>query len=280
MKNNKFPKIGLALGGGGFRGVPGHIGAIKELEKNKIPTDFIAGSSAGAVVGGIYATTKNIESLEKKYLEMKTKDYLFWFSDVTLNSGLVKGEKALEFLEGIVGQNKISKCKIPFSAVTTNIDTGRPVIIDHGKVSEAIMASSSIPLFLPPRKYGRRWLIDGAASQPVPVETVKKMGADIVVAINVFSKVNKMSRKKTDKGITFPKFHMVDHSISIFLYNLAKYNCKSADIVISPDLYEYGWLNMNEYLGKEDPIVAGKQAAKKAIPHIKEKIEKWMKSRE
>lgn len=279
MKTSKNLKIGLALGSGGFKGVAGHIGVLKELIKAKIPIDYIAGSSAGSLVGGIYASTKDIEKLEKTFLELKPKDYIPWFSDVTLTSGLIKGEKAIDFIKSMAGTVKIENCKIPFAAVTTNVDTGRTVVYQKGPLSEAIRASSSIPLLLQPVKIRKRWLIDGGNSAPVPVDIVRKMGADIVIAVNMNGQISKMPRKKTENGISFPKIQMISQGVSILLYNLAKENCKHADIVIVPNVLEFGWLNLGEYLGTEKPIKAGEDAAKKAIPHIKEKIEKWRSQR-
>ncbi len=280
MAKQKKPKIGLALGSGGFKGTAAHIGIIKELIKAKIPIDYIAGSSSGSVVGGIYAATKDLKKLEKKFLEMKPKDYLYWFSDITLTSGLVKGDKATEFLKQFIGTKNIRDCKIEFRPVCTNLETGRTVTIEKGKLAEGIRASCAVPLILRPIKYGKRWLVDGGTSMPVPVQVVKDMGANIVIAVNMNAKLGKIKKLKAEKEVKFSKLSIIDHSISILLHHLAKINIKYADIVISPDISEYGNLNMGEYLGTSRPIKAGQKATKKAIPHIKEKIEKWTKSKE
>jgi NTE family protein len=265
----------LALGSGGFRGIAAHTGVLKVLIKNKIPIDYIAGSSAGSLVGGVYAATKDIEQLEKKFLELKPMNYLFWFSDLTLTSGFIKGERAIEFIKGLVGDRDISATKIPYSAVTTNLDTGRTVALKKGNLAEAIRASSAIPLILQPRKFGRRWLVDGGASSPVPVEIVKEMGADFVIAVNMNTKVKNIKKERTDNGTKIPKTLLTSQSISILLYNLAKQECQEANITIAPDVAEYNYFNMKEYLGTDKPIKAGEIAAQKAIKHIKDRIKNW-----
>ncbi|MFH1547069.1 MAG: patatin-like phospholipase family protein [bacterium] len=279
MKKTKTPKIGLALGSGGFRGAC-HIGVIKELLKAKIPIDYIAGSSAGALFGGIYAATKDIKTLEEKFLKMKPKEYLYWFSDITLLSGLVEGNKIVEFLRQFVGTKDIQDCKIPFRPVCTNLETGRTVILNKGDLATTIRASGAVPLILTPVKIGKRWLIDGGASQTVPTKTVRDMGADIVIGVNVNSKIENIKKTQKDDRTIFPKISMVNQFIDIMLHHLAKENCSHADIVISPKVSEMTNLKMNEYLGTDKPIKAGQAATKKAIPHIMEKIEKWMKSQE
>lgn len=270
---SKKPKIGLALGSGGFRGIAAHIGVIKSLEENNIPIDYIAGSSAGSMIGGIYAATKDLKSLEERFLELKPRDYLFWFSDLTLTSGFIKGEKAIDFLREFVGKTKIEDTKIPYIPVTTNLDTGRTVALKKGDLAKSIRASCAIPLVFTPRKVGGRWLVDGGASSPVPVRIVKKMGADIVIAVNMNSKIPEMKKEKTDIGIKIPKLGITDQSLIILLYNLAKRECEEASVTISPPVENFGHFNMGEYLGSEKPIKAGETAAKKAIPHIKEIID-------
>ncbi|PIU29168.1 MAG: hypothetical protein COT09_02270, partial [Candidatus Hydromicrobium americanum] len=175
------PKIGLALGSGGPKGLS-HIGIIKVLEENNITIDFIAGASIGSVIGGFYASTKNIKKIEKIALSNNWRQTLPLFFDPSLRQGFVSGRKIKIFIENIIGKIHFKDLKIPFSVVATDIKTGETVIINEGEVALAIRASSSIPLIFKPLKLDSMLLVDGGLSLPVPVGVVRRMGADLVIA--------------------------------------------------------------------------------------------------
>jgi len=144
MKRKNTLKIGLALGSGGPRGLA-HIGVIKTLVENNIPIDFIAGASAGALVGGAYAATKNIKTIEKIALQVNRRQILSLI-DPTWKHGLIKGIKIERFIENYIGKISFKDLKIPFSAIATDIRTGEMVLMNQGRVASAIRASISIPL--------------------------------------------------------------------------------------------------------------------------------------
>ena len=148
MAKSKRPKIGLALGSGGSRGLA-HIGVIKALEENNIPIDFIAGSSIGAMAGGFYAAGLSIKKMEEISLETNWRR-MFSLVDPHLKQGLISGEKVKTFIEGYVDGKKIEDCKIPFVAVATDLKTGEIVILNKGEMAQAIRASISIPLVFKP----------------------------------------------------------------------------------------------------------------------------------
>jgi len=184
MTELKRPKIGLALGSGGSRGLA-HIGVIKALEENNIPIDFVAGSSIGTMVGGFYAAGLSIKEIEKIALSTTWRRVFSVLFDPHLKQGLIGGEKLKTFIEDYINGKKFEDCKIPFVAVATDLKTGEVVVLNKGEMAQAIRASVSIPLVFKPVKINGRILADGGLSAPVPVEIARNMGADIVIAVNL-----------------------------------------------------------------------------------------------
>ena len=254
------PKIGLALGSGGPKGLS-HIGIIKVLEENSIPIDFIAGSSIGSVIGGFYATTKDIKKIEEIALSNNWRQTLSLFFDPSLRQGFVSGMKIKNFIENIIGKIHFKNLKIPFSVVATDIKTGEAVVIDKGEVALAIRASGSIPLIFKPVKLGSRLLVDGGLSLPVPVSVVKKMGADLVVAVNLDADY---FANNEDRSFGFYK--VANSSIKLLRYHLASLNIKDADIVINPKIGTVGW---NKFINSKNVILMGEKAMQLSIFKLK-----------
>lgn len=261
------PKIGLALGSGGAKGLS-HIGIIKVLEENNIPIDFIAGSSIGSVIGGFYAATKDIQKIEGIALSNNWRRTLLLFFDPSLHQGFVSGRKIRNFIENIIGKIHFQDLKIPFSAVATDIKTGEAVAIDKGEVAPAIRASVSIPIIFKPVKLNNRLLFDGGLSLPVPVSVVKKMGADLVVAVNLsgsyFSDYNSNHNNES-----YGFYKVASTSIKLLQYQLAYLNAREADIVVSLKIGEVGW---NKFANGKDVILAGEEAMRQSISQLKELI--------
>lgn len=257
-------KIGLALGGGGARGIA-HIGVIKVLEKYKIPIDYIAGTSAGALIGGMYAANKDIKKIEKLAREASYKDFIRAFSDPSLTSGLVKGNKFIEFIENKIGKIKIEETKIPFHAVAADIINGQPVIISKGSLAESIRASSSVPGIFQPFKKGKRFLVDGGLVHPVPVQIARKMGASKIIAVNLnWKHFPPKDKNKDDDKI--PITSILYSAFDVMSYYLAKYNIKKADIIIEPKVPD---IPMFKLFGEKQLIKIGEKAALEVIDDIK-----------
>jgi NTE family protein len=181
-------KFGLALGSGSARGMS-HIGVIQVLEAYHIPIDMIAGTSIGAVVGSVYATGASVEQIKEAALAMKQRKS-FSFLDPTIpRSGLISGNRTEEILEKIALKDKtFDDLKIPFAAVATDIKTGAKVILNQGSVIKAVRASISIPGIFTPAKYQDYFLVDGGVVDPVPVDVVQMMGANIIIAVSLTQK--------------------------------------------------------------------------------------------
>jgi len=182
MVISKRPKIGLALGSGGARGLT-QIGILKVLNENNIPIDFIAGSSAGSVIGAYYALYENVAGFEKAIRKLSKKDILKLAYANTTRKGIT-GEKAMEFLMKIIGNKDFSDTKIPLKIIATDMESGKEIWFDKGKLSEAIRASISLPGIFFPAKINGKFYLDGGVVNPTPVDVVKSMGADIVIAVD------------------------------------------------------------------------------------------------
>ena len=178
-------KFGLALGGGSARGLA-HVGVILALEAYNIPIDIIAGTSIGSVVGSLYAAGASIDQLEEAAFSMKKSTTLFLI-DLTLpHSGLISGKRIEEMLNDLALEDKtFDELKIPFAAVATDVESGAKVILNQGKVIDAVRASIAIPGIFTPVKYQNYYLVDGGVVDPVPVDVVQKMGADIIIAVSL-----------------------------------------------------------------------------------------------
>jgi len=262
------PKIGLALGGGGPKGLA-HIGIIKVLEENNIPIDYIAGTSIGAMVGGFYAAKKNIYEIEKLALTTNWPKFISIFFDPSIRQGLIKGEKLKKFIEDYLGEINFKDLKIPFKAVATDLHTGEKFVIGKDKVSTAIKASTAIPLMFTPVKIDNRTLIDGGVSYPVPVDVVRQMGADFVIAVNLTG--NDQFDDK-EKKLTYSS--IASNSLNILRYNLALENIKTAEFVIAPKVGDIGWKHFFTYKGTEKSIKLGVDALEPRINELKEIINK------
>ncbi|MGW8185564.1 MAG: patatin-like phospholipase family protein [Candidatus Moraniibacteriota bacterium] len=266
MINLKRPKIGLALGSGGPRGLA-HIGVIKVLEENNIPIDFIAGSSIGAMVGGFYVATKDIKQVENIALGTNWKMILA-LMDPSFRQGLFGGKKVNNFIEDNIDKMDFKDLRIPLSVVATNFKNGDAVIINKGDVASAIRASISLPLVFKPVECDGKLLADGGLSLPVPVEVVRKMGADLVIAVNLDADYFGNGNNEKDK-LGFYK--MAENSINILRHHLAHWNVKNADVVINPRVGNAHW---GKFLDGKDIISAGEKATKTKLSQLKELIHK------
>ena len=258
-------KIGLALGGGGAKGLA-HIGVIKVLEEANIPIDFIAGTSMGALVGGWYAATKSIKFLENIFLKIGNED-LFSMAEAKerKDGNLFKSKKYDRLLEGLLDNKRFEQCVIPFRAVATNLENGQEVIIGEGSVVEGIKASIALPIIFQPVKFNGQLLIDGGFSNPVPADVVREMGADFVIAVDVSSRwINITDDLITPKNMEV----LVHHVFAAIEYQLARKVLKLADIVLKPAVLTYDLL---EFFRAKEIIEAGRKESQYNLGEIRAK---------
>ena len=179
------PLVGLALGGGAARGWA-HIGVMRELDAQGMRPDIIAGTSAGAVVGGCYAAGR-LDNLED-FTRSLTRSRVLGLMDMSFGGGgLLGGSRLKARLELVLGDTMIEDLPVKFTAVATEIGAGHEVWLTKGRLADAVRASYALPGIFEPVKFRGRWLFDGALVNPVPVSVCRAMGAKMVIAVNLSS---------------------------------------------------------------------------------------------
>ncbi len=276
MRSKKKLKIGLALGSGSAKGLA-HIGVIKALVENNIPIDFIAGSSIGALVGAYYAIYKDVDKMEKIALSTNWRTALSLF-DPSLSGGFVKGSKVENLIKNWFNGYNFDDLKIPLTTVATDLISGQEVDINNGDIIKAVRASISIPFVFKPIKYNGYLLADGGLSNPLPDNIVRKMGADIVISVNLDNKFfdNKLNKDNLSISKTGAR------ALNIIRYHFAQHSSKSGDIIIEPKVEEVGLVSWNKFFNNHESkeiIKMGEIAVREALPQIenliKEKNKKW-----
>ncbi|HEY4496523.1 MAG TPA: patatin-like phospholipase family protein [Candidatus Paceibacterota bacterium] len=255
-------KIGLALGGGGAKGLA-HIGIIKALKEANLPIDYIAGTSMGAVVGAWYASKLETEELEEISVNTKRRN-LFPIAEILSanKKSLFVGDAIEKLLKKYFDKDKIEDCKIPFAAVATNMKDGEPMPIKSGYLADAVRASSSIPVVFSPVHLEGDVLVDGGLSNPVPADIVKEMGADYVIAVDVSSKWPDHNHDLFEsRGF----YATMMESMAIIEYQLAKNILKEADLVIRPSVMRFNWPDFDN---AEEIISLGYREGRRFIKEI------------
>ena len=270
----KLPKVGLALGSGGAKGLA-HIGVLKSLEKHHIPIDYIAASSIGSIIGAHYATYKNTKKLEEVVFNFTRKKGMGLF-DFTIKGGIMKGKKTETFLSEMLGGARFHELQIPFAVIATDFNEASPVIFKSGNLIKAIRASIAVPAIYQPIFYLNKLLADGGLSNPVPVDVVSEMGADITIAVNL-DKVY-----VENPLIAIPPISQVPmHAVTILRHNLAIHSVKNADVIIAPQnklrIGLIGWYSFFDNEKAQEIINEGEAAADAMIPAIKKQIALYYK---
>ena len=263
MSEIKQKKIGLALGSGGVRGFA-HIGILKVLISEKVPIDYLAGSSAGAIVAAYVAVHGEIESLESLVIKMKKMGYASFIDLNSPKKALIKGRRIQGFLDKLFMYSDFSQAKTPLKIVATDLRKGREVILEKGNIAQAVLASGTVPGIFPPVRLGEKLLVDGGVVNSTPVDVVRKMGADIILGADLTMK-GKVSLN--DPNIV----EVIVRSYDILRTEAAKTTIGKFGnnlIVIKPaisgDLSLMDCFNQRRELIKE-----GERVAKEALPKIR-----------
>jgi NTE family protein len=255
-------KIGLALGGGAARGFA-HIGVIKALEAQGIYPDIVVGTSAGSVVGAMYAAGNTGFQLQKMALDMDEASISDWAVPLFGKStGVLKGEALQAYVNKSVHNQPMEKLKIPFGAVAADLKTGQPILFQRGNTGMAVRASSAVPGVFQPVTISGRSYVDGGLVAPVPVRFARDMGADFVIAVNIST--------QADVQATVSSLDVIMQTFSIMGQRINQYELKDADVVIAPSL---GKMAGNDFAGRNQAILAGEQAAAQVMSQIKQKLE-------
>ena len=251
-KNVGRKKIGLALGGGGAKGLA-HIGVIRQLEMWGVPIDYIAGTSMGALIGAWYALKQDTDLVATVFSQLKGRDVHPLKKIVGKKNGALFRDAAIEsLLEKGFADKTFANCTIPFAAIATDVADGSRVVLDKGVLADAVRASIALPLiFAPVSDKKGRLLMDGGFSDPVPADVVRAMGADVVIAVDVSSQWIDLSASNIDVR---DMYTIVSDAFSVVEYQIAKQVLQTADVVVRPPVAHYTWLSFDS---AQDIIDAG-----------------------
>lgn len=228
------PSIGLALGGGAVWGIC-HIGVLKALEDNHIPVHAISGTSIGAFIGGLYAAGVSVDKL----IELSTTTQWRDLSRLSLPPGGLLSNQPMEgFLNNLMGNIAFSELKLPFAAVATDLIHGEEIILNDGKVSTAIRASTAIPGIFHPVIVNNRTLVDGGVVNNIPVSTLKKMNTDKTIAVNLCPSLNHWKPKNS--------LEIILKSYLIMQNKVVQNETKDADVLINIDMNGFSPIDLSK----------------------------------
>jgi len=254
-------KIGLALGGGAARGFA-HIGVIKALEANGIVPDIVVGTSAGSVVGALYAAGNNAATLQRLAYDMDEAAISDWALPLFgTKSGVLKGEALQSYVNKAVKNRPIEKLKLPFGAVASDLKTGQPILFTRGNTGMAVRASSAVPGVFQPVTIGSHTYVDGGLVAPVPVRFAKEMGAEFIIAVNIST--------QTEAQAAVSSLEVIMQTFSIMGQRINQYELRDADIVIQPPL---GTMASNDFGGRARAMSAGEKSTLAVMAQIKQKL--------
>lgn len=251
------PKIALVLGGGAARGFA-HIGVIKTLEAQGIVPDIVVGTSAGSVVGALYAGGQNGFDLQKVALQMEEAQVGDWSLP---DRGVFKGEALQNFINKAVGGRPLEKLNRLFAVVATDLHSGEAVVFRTGNTGMAVRASSSVPGVFQPVTINGREYVDGGLVSPIPVRAARALGADLVVAVDISS--------RPQQGKTQSTLDVLLQTFSIMGQGLGRHELAEADVVIRPQL---AGVAATDFQGRHLAVLEGEKAAMAMLPEIRRRL--------
>lgn len=294
-KNRKKPngKIGLALGGGGARGLA-HVGVLKVLEREGIPVDVITGASFGSIIAAIYACNPSVDHLlseveraltSEKFHKAKVnfvrhefeeekraglitslKNFLkqqLFYSVAFRMRQLVSEEEFTGIIDDLVPPVRFEDTKIPFACVATDISHGVPLVLDEGPLRPAIYGSASIPGVFPPIAHHGRYLVDGGWSNRVPADAARDLGADTVIAIDISEDFTREPVEELKHGLD-----LLMRANNVMGKMLCDIQLQTADVIVRPKVGHLHWAAFDH---AEFCIRQGEVAMEDALPEVLEK---------
>lgn len=252
------PKVGLALGSGSARGYA-NIGVLKVLEEAGIKVDYLSGCSMGALIGAFYASGMKLNILERlvQYVERRN-----WVDLTFSRMGFISGNKIEAIIYMLTRRATFADLKIPLSVVAVDLIKGEKVIFNEGVVARAVRASISIPGYFVPVEMDGRLLVDGVVLDRVPVEAVKNMGADLIIAVDPnYYGGNESINSMLD---------VITCSFDIMVKELSRQHTQHADVFIAPDLSS---IAPSQFERGKEAVEIGERAAYEALPRIQALLE-------
>ena len=250
-------RIGIALGGGAAKGFA-HIGVIKMLEANGFAPAVVSGTSAGSVVGALYASGMSAFEMQEKAVALDEAK----IRDLQLSSGgLVLGQKLEDYVNEQVRRKPLEQMAKPFVVVATRLEDGERTVFARGNTGQAVRASSSVPGVFQPVSIGKYHFVDGGIVSPVPVDAARQLGADIVIAVDISNK----ARGQTPGDM----LGTLGQSIAIMGQKLGQAELARADVIIRPQVLDIGSADFSQ---RTNAILEGEKAALAVMPQIRERI--------
>ena len=247
------PKVGVALGGGFARGIA-HLGVLSVLEEEGIPVDYLAGTSAGAMLAIAYASGHPIHEIVEQARATRFKDFGNWKLSWL---GLASNQKLAHYPRKFLGVSTFEELRIPLAIAATDLGSGEPVYFKSGALGPALRASCAYPGMFVPVEVDGRILVDGFLAAPVPVDALRKMGADVVIAIFLEAANNRRPTSIVD---------VIGLSFAILQRHADLEWRRTADVVVEPIVKDFLW---DDFEKTSELIAAGEIAGRAALPKIR-----------
>lgn len=253
----KEQKVALVLGAGAAKGFA-HVGVLKVLEANHVPVHMVVGTSVGSFVGSLYAYGYPAYDLQKIAMGLEKGE----LADLTVpDNGFVKGEKLEAYVNRMLRGTTMESLRIPFHAVATDIGSGEEMVFGKGNTGSAVRASCSIPGIFRPVRIGDRTYVDGGVVSPVAVDAARRLGADVVIAVDISGGV--------DGSVPESTLDTIFQSINVMYSKIAAAQLSRADVVIRPKV---GHIASGDFTRRHEAILEGETAAQAALPKIRARL--------
>jgi len=251
------PRIGLALGGGFARGIA-HLGVLRVLEEAGIHVDCLAGTSVGGLIAASYASGAPLDAISRRAVSTSFRDFARWSLS---RFGLASNERMGHYVYEFCGVQRIEEMKRPLAICAADLLSGEPYYFTKGDLGIAIRASCAYPGLFQPVEFEGRLLVDGFLIGPVPVEAARTIGAEFV--IGVYLGMSGPAPRPKHMG------EVLWRSFAIMQQQALQRRDRSADVLICPDVREFGW---DDFSRTDELIAAGEAAAREALPRIREML--------
>jgi len=251
------PRLGIALGGGFARGIA-HLGVLRVLEEEKIPVDYLGGTSAGAMLAIAYASGHAIHEIVAQARATRFKDFGNWKLSWM---GLASNQRLEHYPRKYLGVSTFEELRIPLVMAATDLGTGEPVYFNSGPLGPALRASCAYPGMFVPVEIEGRTLVDGFLAAPVPVDAVRRLGADVVIAVFLEAANNRKPESIVD---------VIGLSFAILQRHADLEWRRAADIIVEPNVKNFLW---DDFDKTAELIASGETAARAALPKIRAALE-------
>jgi NTE family protein len=264
--------VGLALSSGGARGIA-HIGVLRALERAGVPIDMIAGASAGALFGSLYAAGLSLDEIVTFARNLPQRIRLtgrLWDFQIPPRSGIIWGRKTTRYLNQVLGNHTFANLKTPMYVVAADILSGEQVVFNEGPVAPAVRASLSMIGIFAPAQVGERFLVDGGAVNPLPASVLAQCGANIIIGSNViagFQEETRLKGKTSGRDLNF--FSIVSRQMALMEREIIKTRMGPVNVLVCPRIETYTTM---DYDKADELIRVGEEAAREVLPKIQKLI--------